>query len=782
MIHIIGYSGNKKAKVLHLDEKWSYDSIYSLFHCLDAYIENNIPPRHRVNLHYTIGDTNDRVGRGLHNMQIIPFDFDHVSEKEHDKIIDAFLTLTGLNKEQITVISSGHGMHIVLFLDNYIEAADIKYYQQYYKAFCLKLSDKLADIGLSRDIIDMNVFRRAGTLRLPGTMNKKPDMPAVPCAILSLSDVKVPNKLVEWVGDIEVKDTDYTGPQEITSYPVPDTEGVLTCPFLQNCYNYPNKVSEPQWYSMLSILSRLEDGDTICHEYSKNYNGYSYEETESKRSRALTEAGPSTCGYIDSIWCGCSDCKHYETAIVSPIMIRSDAYIATKSTGFYFLKTKQVKSKDANGNVVIHKKKEPSTPDYRGLLKFFDQKHRHKVDLKTGILYLQEGNKWVEGSHIFVENFAEKYFNPKPSGMMVTEFKRLIYRTNIFDKEWLNPSGKLNLTNGVLNLETMKLLPHSEEQGFTYELPYAYEPSAECPLFAKFMKEITLNRASLINVLLEFMGYAISNMECHYDKALMLVGGGSNGKSTFMDVMKALVGQDNYSGLMLNDFGSDTSRYSLYNKLFNISEETPRRSLSDNAYFKNLVSGGTTVFRKLYHPAFCADNKAKLIFACNEMPDNYDPTDGMFRRLLIVPFDNKFTDSNKDDMIKYKLEEELSGILNWVITAYHRLKKNNRFTKSREIEYIKEEYRRNSDTVLDWFEENFIHEPAIDDFYPSRKLYQDYYENCAEIFVRPIPFRKFSSRLKAILGTDFYVTRKYGQKATKGFTGLSGIVDCDDVY
>jgi putative DNA primase/helicase len=95
-------------------------------------------------------------------------------------------------------------------------------------------------------------------------------------------------------------------------------------------------------------------------------------------------------------------------------------------------------------------------------------------------------------------------------------------------------------------------------------------------------------------VLLEFMGYCLSGISPAIgQKALIMLGAGSNGKSVFIDVLKHLAGKNNYSTLSMGkDINNTEQRQQLDGKLFNVSEEAPTNSMVDGSIF---IEPGTVI-------------------------------------------------------------------------------------------------------------------------------------------------------------------------------------------
>src|SRR5690606_34746082 len=161
-------------------------------------------------------------------------------------------------------------------------------------------------------------------------------------------------------------------------------------------------------------------------------------------------------------------------------------------------------------------------------------------------------------------------------------FRSHVASTKLRSNDWWDEStrGFINLRNGVLNTETWEFLPHSPERGFRYCLPFSFDESAECPMFDEFMDRITLENKELQDILDEFGRYIMSGSLNIYPKILMLVGDGSNGKSTWINIVTGLLGEDHVAAADLYDLQKDPyAMASLDGKLLNISEEANRRSL-----------------------------------------------------------------------------------------------------------------------------------------------------------------------------------------------------------
>jgi P4 family phage/plasmid primase-like protien len=287
------------------------------------------------------------------------------------------------------------------------------------------------------------------------------------------------------------------------------------------------------------------------------------------------------------------------------------------------------------------------------------------------------------------------------------------------------------LENGILDVskEPFELKKHSPEYMFFNKLPVKYDPEADCPAIKKFMREIT-NSEEDITLLEEVIGFCLYR-EYFVAKALMLVGDGSNGKSTFLNMVKKFLGTVNVSGRSLQDLELHRfAKADLHTKLANIYADLPDKALQSTGTFKMLTGRDLIAAEKKFQRTFHFENYAKLMFSANKVPEAYDDTSAFFRRWLIVVFPKAFIGSEADPYILDKLttETELSGLLNLVLKGLKKLRETGQFSTSKTTEEIKEDYIRKSSPiaafVLDCLETD------SDAFIEKKALYAVFAEYC----------------------------------------------------
>ena len=713
-------------------QKWSQAHkllLETRFESVSVMIQNlqevlsEIPSDEHWNLHYTIANC-FHAPRQFKSQTLIPIDIDDIDEPTLDAHIAVISETLDIPAEDFIQVSSGHGLHLLFEIDKEITSVEeLSDNKKSYKQLCDQIQAALKGASLSGKL-DPNVFRQSGTLRLPGTINRCPKAKAIQyedtnCTLLSSSyKLHSYSKLLgEAASDLAGESLDTSS---LRAFPNPDTEYILKeCKFLEWNFTSPTEVSEPEWYAALSIVGNLDNGNKLAHTMSSGHPAYSHKDTESKLSKAMSASGPRTCQNIDSLSDKCRTCPHYGK-VTSPILLKGPDYIKTAGSGFWDI------APDKNGTP------KPSKPNYEDLRRFFQKKFQY-IATPSRTIWVYQEPVWIEMDEVFIQNFAQEHFNPKPTASHVAEFMAPIYRTNVVREDWFDKQSenKINLSNGVLDVLTHEFVSHDKKFGFKYCLPHDYNPSAISPVFDNFMDEITVGRTDLKNILMEYMAYSISGMPYIYHKALMLSGEGSNGKSTFLSILKKLAGSDAYSSIMLNELDQEYKRAYLVGKLFNVAEETPVKSLDDSSWFKVLSAGGSYMAREIYKkPVNVVSNKTKLIMACNELPEMSDFSEGFIRRLIIVPFDAYFGKGKADPKIEEKLTLELSGIFNQVLKAHKRLIEQNGFTDSQVVNDTIEEYRTDQNTVVAWFDERMLITSEDKDFTTVREAYLDYVAWC----------------------------------------------------
>ena len=245
--------------------------------------------------------------------------------------------------------------------------------------------------------------------------------------------------------------------------------------------------------------------------------------------------------------------------------------------------------------------------------------------------------------------------------------------------EFDSDTSKVNFKNGIFDLNTYQLEPHSEQFLSTIQIPINVDLNADCPLFKKTLCEIfecSIND-EMIKLVGEMFGYCLTS-ETKACRAFILVGMGGNGKSLLCNILRSLVGDENVSALPLRDFESSFRRLKIVGKSVNlVTENEFGRKGFHTESFKQIVSGDLISAEIKGGRVFDFKPSAKLIFAMNRLPNTPDKSYGLYRRLIILPFNRTFSGNEENKMLEDELQDELQGILTFAIRGLKRLRKNN---------------------------------------------------------------------------------------------------------
>lgn len=275
--------------------------------------------------------------------------------------------------------------------------------------------------------------------------------------------------------------------------------------------------------------------------------------------------------------------------------------------------------------------------------------------------------------------------------------------SNFFTKTCYN---LINFENGTYNIKTKKLEPHNKENAFTYTLPYSWEEGEDCSEFLAVLERTLTGKTNEKNLLCEFIGYAVSGDAYWKAGMLMLIGSGNNGKSTVIRIIQKLFDAKACSTLSLDDLQKPYTKDFLKDALINLSEESEPKSLLKSSEIKNLTDGGETIARPIYETPYRFTNRAKFIFALNELPYVKDQTQGLFRRMFFINFENDLSETLKevDLNLMDKIEKERPQIINYCLKKYFEAKLKKEFTKTKDTDQIKLEIRALNDSVFSFIE------------------------------------------------------------------------------
>lgn len=374
---------------------------------------------------------------------------------------------------------------------------------------------------------------------------------------------------------------------------------------------------------------------------------------------------------------------------------------------------------------------------------------------KDGFIFLYDGTYWnelgKESFQHFLGNVALKMGVEKFKCKIHT-FKDELYKQFLAESYLETPKTNkdnvlINTQNGTMEITPFgkKLRPFQREDFLTHKLSFDYDKDAKAPMFRKYLDDVLPDKTKQ-KVLSEFMGYVFTK-GLKYEKALVLLGTGANGKSVFFEIICALLGRENISSYAIESLTTDAnySRAKISNKLVNYASEMNGRL--DANTFKQLVSCEPMQARLIYQEPFIIEDYAKLIFNCNELPKDTEHTNAYFRRFLILNFDVTISEDRQDKELHTKIiNNELSGVFNWVLEGLDNLLLQKNFTKCEAIDNARLDYEKTTDSVM-LFVEEMGYKKSIDNYTAIKILYEEYKIFCFDDGFRQVNKHNFMKRL-----------------------------------
>ena len=234
------------------------------------------------------------------------------------------------------------------------------------------------------------------------------------------------------------------------------------------------------------------------------------------------------------------------------------------------------------------------------------------------------------------------------------------------------PTDVLNLQNGLLRLKDRVLQPHSPRHLSASQLPVLFDPNATCEAIDTFVAQVFPE--DTLPLAYEIAGWLMVPITS-IQKAILLNGGGGNGKSAYLNVLCKFLGESNYVSLALHKLESDRFAASrLIGKLANICPDLPTDHLAGTSIFKSITGGDTLTAEYKFRDSFDFQSFVRLVFSSNSLPQSNDASQGFFDRWVVVPFDRSFRGTGKEiprAELDAKLTSpgELSGLLNKALDA-----------------------------------------------------------------------------------------------------------------
>ena len=316
--------------------------------------------------------------------------------------------------------------------------------------------------------------------------------------------------------------------------------------------------------------------------------------------------------------------------------------------------------------------------------------------------------------------------------------------------------------NGVLDIKTGQMHDHSPDYVLQNKISYDYDPAAYSEICDQTLDNISCHDPEIRDLLEEVIGYVMYRRN-ELRKSFILIGDKANGKSTYLDMIKTMLGDENTTALDLKELSDKFKTAEAVSKLAIIGDDIGDEFIPNPSIFKKLVSGDRINVERKGKDPFDFNNYSKLLFSANNIPRIKDKSGAVIDRLVIIPFRAVFSpdDPDFDPDIKYKLRSRqcMEYMIRIGIEGLNRVLENKRFTVSKKVQQELREYEENNNPLLLYLTED----PHVQDE-PTSKVYRNYTEFCLTNGFQPVSNIEFSKQVKKQLHMDITLRRIRGKQ------------------
>ena len=413
---------------------------------------------------------------------------------------------------------------------------------------------------------------------------------------------------------------------------------------------------------------------------------------------------------------------------------------------------------------------------FKGSTFLFDKfatylKNNNHIVKINGQLHIYKDGIYVPG-HAEIESQMIKHI---PHLKRANRSEVLAYLEIMIDGEakTTNPNV-IAFTNGLYNIKDGSFRDFTPDVVITNKIPWPYNPAAYSELLDHTLDRLACNDPEVRALLEEMVGYCLYRRN-ELGKAFILIGDKSNGKSTFLHVVKNMLGDSNIASLDLKELGDRFKTAELFGKLANIGDDIGDEFIANASVFKKLVTGDRVNVERKGQDPFEFNNYAKFLFSANNIPRIKDKTGAVQRRLVIVPFDAKFTPNDPDfrPFIKDELceQDSMEYLIVLGLNALKSVLGKAQFTTSKRVQGQLDEYEQNNNPII-----GFIQEVGLDGIVneATNTVYRRYKEYCIANNFQALSAIEFSRQICKRCG--FVTDAKYikGKKTRVFVEGTGG--------
>lgn len=395
----------------------------------------------------------------------------------------------------------------------------------------------------------------------------------------------------------------------------------------------------------------------------------------------------------------------------------------------------------------------------------FIARHEHylmvrRPDDERDDMYLYENGVYSRTNKAGVKTMIRKYIptgyasDTKLNNIFGLILARGLHRCRYAN---LNADARyINVRNGLYNVQTGELEPHTPRIKSTLQLNTDFDPAATArPVFDKYISDLCKDMDDVTDkkrmaTIQEYFGLVLSNIPMYYAKKCLVLYSsiGNTGKSVLLNLIGYLLGEDRVANIPITEM-NEKNRFSMGTlidkRLISVGDQTGAE-VSDSAIFKQITGGDPVKIEAKGKQAFFYRYTGGMAFACNALPYFSDDRGAhLFGRLEIVSCDHYIKPEDRDARIFDKMKDEKVAIFNWFLEGLHRIIANKyTLTESSSTHEVVTEYRQKLDTVFRFVTEHYVQTGLHDDVVGKSDFDDAYFAWCKEGDGEGSPYRAVS--------------------------------------